>query len=631
MGAPRSMVWRRQLTTAAVLAAALTLLQPAACIRARPGGARPDLRAACAAVQKDGAYGCVSKAADGSFGFTDSEAVDACVASGVYVDSALTPSNFGKLRLASSPLYSDADQMYAVGYLEGYITAARIFDHHHNLKSYFVKELNSSLDRPMQWLHEQQAWAAEQVAEHAAAAAGSGDDAEGGFWRLLGLLMLQFDGMVDGYQARAKAAAQAGGDAQAAVGWLSRSELSFLNNNGELYDLIDYFDSPLAVRANNIDPDAHRMGLRLAGQGKCSALIKVTADLGDLLVGHSTWDSYTAALRIYKHYELGLADGVVKARRMSFSSYPGELFSDDDMYILESGLIVVETTNHIYTADVYQPLTPASVLSWQRVRIANMVATNGAEWVRAFSNKNSGTYNNQYMVVDTNCFVPKSELKPGLLWVIEQLPGMVEAADMTEELARGYWPSYNVAYFPQIYEAAGYSSMIAELEAKGAKKYAFSIRWLKYQISPRAAIFRRDQGAIMGLEDLKHTMRYNDWKADPLSYGNPTAAVCSRGDLDQDPTAILKGCYDSKVTSYSLARNLESEVIGGPTTEGQLPFQWSKDPRWAAMEHRGHPDVFNFTWEAMRPKDLPFPSECALGLGLGLGGGASIASRVSAR
>lgn len=79
-------------------------------------------------------------------------------------------------------------------------------------------------------LHEQQVWAAEQVAEHADA----GDEAEGaaGFWRLLGLLMRQFDGMTDGYQARAAAAKQAGGDAEAAVGWLSRAELSFLNNNG---------------------------------------------------------------------------------------------------------------------------------------------------------------------------------------------------------------------------------------------------------------------------------------------------------------------------------------------------------------------------------------------------------------
>lgn len=45
------------------------------------------------------------------------------------------------------------------------------------------------------------------------------------------------------------------------------------------------------------------------------------------------------------------------------------------------------------------------------------------------------------------------------------------------------------------------------------------------QISPRAAIFRRDQGAIMSLADLKRTMRYNDWKADPVR-GTRVAGVC---------------------------------------------------------------------------------------------------------
>ena len=73
-----------------------------------------------------------------------------------------------------------------------------------------------------------------------------------------------------------------------------------------------------------------------------------------------------------------------------------------------------------------QPLTPQSVLSWQRVRIANMMAASGSEWVRVFGTHNSGTYNNQYMVVDTNRFVPHVELQAGLLWVAEQLPGMVE-------------------------------------------------------------------------------------------------------------------------------------------------------------------------------------------------------------
>lgn len=40
--------------------------------------------------------------------------------------------------------------------------------------------------------------------------------------------------------------------------------------------------------------------------GKCSALIKVSADLSDIFMGHSTWDSFTAMTRIYKHYQLNL-------------------------------------------------------------------------------------------------------------------------------------------------------------------------------------------------------------------------------------------------------------------------------------------------------------------------------------
>lgn len=44
----------------------------------------------------------------------------------------------------------------------------------------------------------------------------------------------------------------------------------------------------------------------------------------------------------------------------------------------------------------------------------------------------------QYMVVDLKQFQPRKPLHAGLLWVVEQLPGMVEAADMTSTLSRGY-------------------------------------------------------------------------------------------------------------------------------------------------------------------------------------------------
>lgn len=45
------------------------------------------------------------------------------VAHGAYLDSALTSSNFGKLRVSTSASYPDVEQMTAAGMLEGYLTA----------------------------------------------------------------------------------------------------------------------------------------------------------------------------------------------------------------------------------------------------------------------------------------------------------------------------------------------------------------------------------------------------------------------------------------------------------------------------------------------------------------------------
>jgi hypothetical protein len=85
------------------------------------------------------------------------------------------------------------------------------------------------------------------------------------------------------------------------------------------------------------------------------------------------------------------------------------------------------------------------------------------------------------MVVDLKRFKPRQGCEPGLLWVVEQVPGLVVAQDMTEVLARGYWPSYNVAFFPEISEAAGYPSFAAEQRARGVE-YDSPSRWLMYQV-----------------------------------------------------------------------------------------------------------------------------------------------------
>jgi hypothetical protein len=42
-------------------------------------------------------------------------------------------------------------------------------------------------------------------------------------------------------------------------------------------------------------------------------------------------------------------------------------------------------------------------------------------------------------VVDLNKFSPGSELQPGLLTIIEQMPGLVMAADLTEVRSQLLW------------------------------------------------------------------------------------------------------------------------------------------------------------------------------------------------
>lgn len=60
-------------------------------------------------------------------------------------------------------------------------------------------------------------------------------------------------------------------------------------------------------------------------------------------------------------------------------------------------------------------------------------------------------------------------------------------------------------------------------------------------------------------------VRQDSENAVQLSHGSPLAAVCARGDLD---TALpdARGCFDTKVTSYELALELQADAITGPTT-----------------------------------------------------------------
>jgi len=302
-------------------------------------------------------------------------------------------------------------------------------------------------------------------------------------------------------------------------------------------------------------------------------------------MSQAAWFSYGAMNRIYKHYYFDVKTNGTVAKKISFSSYPGCLVSIDDFYMMDSGLVMLQTTNMINNQSLYGAVTPFALLAWQRVRLANSMSSTGKMWTDIISRYNSGTYNNQYMVVDLKKFHKGKGLDDGALWVAEQIPGRVEYEDVTEVLRYGYFPSYNVPFFPDIWAISGYGNLAGNQS---------------HTMSPRAQIFRRDQASVVDFESMKHLMRSNDYEKDPYSLGDPGNAICSRFDLEPSSKRPRpSGCYDAKVTSYSRALNLVCEAINGPTTQNQPPFSWTG--QFEDMVHEGMPQTFNFNFEVMDP------------------------------
>jgi hypothetical protein len=187
-------------------------------------------------------------------------------------------------------------------------------------------------------------------------------------------------------------------------------------------------------------------------EGHCSALIKPLADGSDLFVAHEMWASFDSMLRIMKKYKFAfksIEKERIPGHSVAFSSYPGHIYSSDDYYILSSGLVVQETTIENYNNSLWQNIhANAVVFVFVRNIIANRLANSGKEWTDIFGLYNSGTYNNQFMIIDYKLYktgTELSELKDDLLWVLEQMPGMIRAADVTHVLReQGYWASFNI-------------------------------------------------------------------------------------------------------------------------------------------------------------------------------------------
>lgn len=470
------------------------------------------------------------------------------------------------------PKYIDEVKAYAMGYLEGHLTFKRIWNHYQNCNAFFNYPEGRMPQNTREFLTENRKWI-----EDMHKASPTSDS----YWTHAWLVYRQFEGIIDAYNSHASP------EEKITV------EEAMIMNSHDITELAFY-------KKKENRPQFHRMSASdifeyVDSHTHCSALIKVAADFSDVWFGHNTWTSFATMTRIFKEYRFKTNSNSEKAKTIAMSSYPGAVNSIDDFYITSQDLYVTETTNSVFDNDLYDLLTPKSLLTWQRAMVANRLSSTGKEWVDIFAKYNSGTYNNQFQVLDLKLIdTDNKKIEDGALYIIEQIPGYTESADVTGILKYGYWPGYNSAYFLKVRSLAGYDYVL--------KQHPELRDSLDYQTCARANIFRRDQAKVNDFEAYKHLMRYNKYQTDLLSKSNPALAIAARKDLDSTKPDC-RGATDAKVASIRDIKGKEKKkitVISGPTAENQIPFNTLNSQCISANKGKfvfnGLPEVFIYDW-----------------------------------
>lgn len=486
----------------------------------------------------------------------------------------INETGWSRLQIESNGHVQDDLQAYAAGVLEANLTRQVMEYQWTNLFGMYCENQTTYCHKLARFLTENVKYTQEQGHRL------RNDDP---FWNMVHLLLKQMAGLSDVFENE---------ELNASNELTGAPRVFYMNTIGDLQDLEIVLGR---------ERDFYSLQRTLA----CSALVKVVGDFRDVYITDTTWLLYRAMLRIEKHYifpwhrtaaNTGPED-IVPGHTWTMSSYPGMILSYDCFYLTSAGLAITETQLSNSNHDLFKLIKPTgSVLGEFRETVACRLSTTSEEWVHTVAQQNSGTSNNQVMILDYKRFSPGTPIVEGTLWLYEQMPGITQAADVSDLLReKKYWASYNIAYFPEIFDISG--------QPENVRKYGdvFS-----YERSPRAKMFRRDQGKLTDLDTVITYMRYNDYQRDPLSRCNctppynPVNAISARYDL-LDPEGqydipgmdrFALGGIDNKVTNSELFASMELVAVGGPTWETQPVFQWSTSGLQDV--HVGHPDRWQF-------------------------------------
>jgi hypothetical protein len=517
------------------------------------------------------------------------------------------------LQTSKSARSTNDVRMYAAGFAEGLMTATRLSQFYSNF--YQLINMNEDNAAALANIKHMYAQELEFVRTNANLHPGAlSVEPMDPYWKHARYMLFQLWGMKDGYNAAALAHG---------VRFLDLIDFWMINSHGELSEEMQaYTPAAIKERREKQRPGAIKAQLMqikqimktardpawLAKSGdkdwemrmrksRCSGLVRLTEQNADLLVGHTTWDDYAKMTRIFKYYDFSLGGAFTKTGHMAFSSYPGCLSSTDNFYLLDGGLAIVDTSLEILNPEVYDrvpdfPGNPKIPL-FLHVMVCNRMAATANHWTSLFAERNAGTGNAQWIVVDYNQFAPGAPLPDNTVWLVEQIPGMTRKMDISNTLRmKGYFASYNRPFFSDIRAVTGHDA------AAAAHGPLYS-----YDGAPRASIFARVGPAVGTLFDMRNLMTRNTWPNEGTAPSAPGHAVAARMDLVAY-SPIPNGAIDAKVVNRCLFRSLQAQAYSSPSHSTQKPFAW-RDPSgkdlWPGWPHLGLPDLWEFDWVQMTP------------------------------
>ena len=484
------------------------------------------------------------------------------IATAFYTPS-LSETGWDFLTITTNNIFSDELQAEAAGRLEASLTKDRIFNHYTNMLSTagHLKEQTANFFKKQEeyLLSKKSEYNSDPILFNAY------------------LLYLQFKGLRDQYNAEAEQSKK-----------IEDVEFNVMNSFGDVFDINSKYDKPDFDKM-----DKEEIYKYFLLNNHCSAMFKLKNDLSDVFFGHNSWYYLNMITRIFKEYNFNYNHPSVKAHNVMFSSYPGSIASNDDFYFTSKGLVIIETTNANYNSSSFDLISEESLLCWQRVQLSNRMATTAKEWTEIFSQYNSGTYNNQYMSLDTKNieFGEHPSIKENTLMILEQMPGLIEINDVTDHLKFGYWPSYNVPYGKIISENANVTATINSRPEREMKFYS------EYNSCSRAKIMRRDHCKVSDIQSMKDFMQYNDYENDPFSEGRPGESIASRYDLGETNPSCY-GAFDTKLGSVKENKGKSTKTIHlySGATKQVKPYMNFNSKACEKVVHEGIPDEPNYDW-----------------------------------